>query len=121
MIRAINHYTHISTALAACDSDVLGAMHLARDRILPPRVLFSFSFSSAMEVTGQDSTLYLRAAKLIISQTFHYMNQTTASNSLALSFPFCEKQRSKEEERRDRKRTGERDIRAAISDMWGPA
>lgn len=37
-----------------------------------------------MEVTGQDSTLYLLAAKLIILQTFHYMNQTTASSSLAL-------------------------------------
>lgn len=58
-------------------------MHLARDRISLLHLVFFFLFPA--EVTGQDSTLYLLASKLIISQTFHYMNQTTASSSLASS------------------------------------
>jgi len=62
-----------------------------------------------MEVTGQDSTLYLLAAKLIISQTFHYTNQTTAS-SLAPSLASFAGSSGKQ--------GGERkgDIRAAICD-----
>jgi len=48
-----------------------------------------------MEVTGQDSTLYLPAAELIISQTFHYTNQTTAS-SLAPSLALLSRRREEE-------------------------
>ena len=54
-----------------------------------PRLLPSIFSSLATpccstEVTGHDSTLYLPASKLIISQTFHYVNQTTASHYLHL-------------------------------------
>lgn len=48
----------------------------------------SLGFPSARtEVMGQDSTLYLRPFELIISQTFHYMNQPTASHNSPVRFP----------------------------------
>jgi len=62
-----------------------------------------------MEVTGQDSTLYLLAAKLIILQTFHYMNQTTASSSLASSFSFYKKTTFKKDGEREREREREKE------------
>lgn len=74
-------------------------MHPARDSgiwlsliIIAPRLLPSIFSSLATpccstEVTGHDSTLYLPASKLIISQTFHYVNQTTASHHLSIIVP----------------------------------
>jgi len=74
-----------------------------------------------MEVTGQDSTLYLLAAKLIISQTFHYTNQTTAS-SLAPSLAFFAGSSGKQGEERTGRQGGGEEGRYPSCDLrWGPA